>query len=125
MVDMPYRLSDAPADLQAGVMEFWPAEKWDEAASISFLESDWKPFAQNDTTRGGLILCGTVLYVRDGVTITAENSISYFQLNACNFPTWNPAHFFNARHNCGTAHLLWSMRGWEPWWFSAKTLGLL
>jgi hypothetical protein len=72
-----------------------------------------------------MIPCGTVIGQFDGVNVTAERSISYFQINACNFPTWNPYHLYNARHNAGTAHMLWASRGWQPWYFSAKRLGLL
>jgi hypothetical protein len=115
----------APAELADAVREFFPPEEWDHAGSISWLESGWNAFAHNDSTHGGAIPCGTVLYVRDGVEVTAENSISWFQLNACNFPTWNWWDFFNTRHNVGTAHLLWVARGWQPWYFSAKALGLL
>lgn len=118
-------VSDAPIELQNAIAEFWPENEWDNAASISFLESGWNPFAENDTTRGGAIPCGTTIGERGGVTITAEDSISWFQINACNFPTWNRAHFFNTRHNAGTAHMLWQERGWQPWYFSAQRLGLL
>lgn len=106
-------------------MEFFPESEWDNAVSIAFLESGWNPFAEADSTNGGTIPCGTPLYSRDGITVTAERSVSWFQINSCNFPTWNPAHFFNTRHNVGTAHMLWALRGWSPWYFSAKQLGLL
>lgn len=118
-------INDAPGELADAVREFWPPEEWDHAVSIAFLESGWNAFAEADTTRDGAVPCGTVLYVRDGVTVTAEDSVSWFQINACNFPTWNRAHFFNTRHNAGTAHMLWSQRGWSPWYFSAVALGLI
>lgn len=120
-----FSINDAPSDLAESIREFWPEAEWDNAASIARLESAWNPFAENDSTQGGSIPCGTALYNRDGVQVTAEHSIGYFQINACNFPTWTPCHFFNARHNAGTAHLLWSTRGWQPWYFSAKQLGLI
>jgi hypothetical protein len=120
-----YTIDQAPLELAEAIREFWPAEEWDHAASVARLESGWNPFAEADTTQAGNIPCTTVLYTRDGVAVTAEDSIGWFQLNACNFPTWNRAHFFNSRHNAGTAHMLWSMRGWQPWYFSAKSLGLL
>lgn len=119
-----YLLADAPLEFQIAVQEFWPPEQFDAAASISFLESRWNPFAVRDT-RDPQHPCGAQLGSVDGVAISAEYSIGWFQLNACNFSDWTPAHFFNTRHNCGTAHMLWSERGWRPWYFSAKALGLL
>lgn len=120
-----YSINDAPAEIADPIREFWPPEEWDNAASISFLESGWNWNAEMDSTNNGAIPCGTYLRTQDGVKITAERSIGFFQINACNFPTWNPAHLFNARQNAGTAHDLWQARGWSPWYFSAKTLGLL
>jgi hypothetical protein len=121
---VPKFIDDAPQELQDPIREFWPQAEWDNAASISFLESAWQWDAENDT-RTATAGCGDPLEPRDGVPVTAEHSIGYFQLNACNFPNWNPAHFFNARQNAGTAHALWDQRGWNPWYFSAKELGLL
>jgi|SRR5579864_7784195 len=118
-------IDDAPQELADAIREFWPAEQWDNAAAIAQLESGWSAFAENDTTRGGAVACGSPLYTRDGVTVTAEHSIGWFQLNACNFQTWEWARFFNTRHNVGTAHMLWSEAGWSPWYFSAKSLGLI
>jgi hypothetical protein len=118
-------INDAPYEVADSIREFWPTEEWDNAASVFFLESGWNPFAENDSTKRGTVPCGTVLYVRDGITVTAEDSIGVAQLNTCNFPTWDPRYFFNTRHNLGTAHLLWTQRGWEPWYFSAKQLGLI
>lgn len=121
----PRKLEDAPDELAGAIQEFWPPDEWDNAVSIAWLESGWNAFAENDSTGGGSIPCGTLLYVRDGVQVTAEHSVGWFQINACNFPTWTPAHFFNTRHNAGTAHMLWGQRGWQPWFFSARSLGLL
>lgn len=118
-------IDDAPADLQLAIREFWPEPEWNNAASIAELESGFNPYAENDSTRNGAIPCGTVIGTIGGVTITAERSISYFQINACNFPDWEAARFFHTRHNAGTAHMLWSERGWQPWYFSAKRLGLI
>lgn len=120
-----YSINDAPTELADAIREFFPREEWDNAASISYLESEWKWDAEADTTAGGAFPCGTVIATRGGVKIAAEHSISYFQINACNYPDWNWAHFFNVRQNVGTAHALWSERGWSPWYFSAQTLGLI
>lgn len=118
-------INDAPDEISSPIREFWPSEEWDNAASISFLESSWRWDAENDSTANGAYPCGTVIASLGGVTITAEHSIGYFQINACNYQGWNPGHLFNARQNAGTAHALWAERGWEPWYFSAKQLGLL
>jgi hypothetical protein len=118
-------IDQAPTELADAIREFWPPDQWDNAAAISQLESNWQWDAELDSTQGGRIPCGTVIDTRDGVKITAEHSISYFQINACNYPDWNPGHFFNTRQNAGTAHALWMERGWEPWYFSAKKLGIL
>lgn len=117
-------IGEAPAELQDGIREFWPFWEWDNAASVSFLESSWDAFAVADTVSDS-VPCGTPLRVEDGVTVVAERSVGYFQINACNFPTWEWQRLYNARHNCGTAHLLWSERGWQPWYFSAQRLGLI
>lgn len=115
---------EAPAELQVVVNEFWDPPEWDNAVSVAFLESGWDAFALNDTasSAGG---CGVFIEQRGDVRITAERSVGYFQINACNFPTWEWQRLYNARHNAGTAHLLWEHRGWEPWLFSARKLGLL
>jgi hypothetical protein len=118
-------VDDSPCELACAIREFWPQDEWNNAARIAFLESNWDAFAIRDT-RTPASPCGTPIGVTaDGVQIDAELSIGYFQLNACNFPTWPAERFYNARHNAGTAHMLWSLRKWNPWYFSAKTLGLL
>jgi hypothetical protein len=118
-------IDDAPADLQLAIREFWPETEWDHAAQVSELESGFNPFAELDTTRGGQIPCGSNIGELRGTPISAEHSVGYFQINVCNFPDWEWARLFNTRHNAGTAHGLWAARGWQPWFFSAKTLGLL
>lgn len=119
-------LDDAPIELQAGIMEFWPESEWDNAAGIAKLESNFDAFAVADTAtaNGG---CGVPIGQRDGVSVVSERSVGYFQINACNFPDWEWQRFYNARHNCGTAHQLWDNAGqrWTPWFFSAKKLGLI
>lgn len=118
-------IGEAPCELACAIREFWPDSEWDAAASISFLESGWDAFAVADT-RDPEHPCGSVLRRVNGVAVTAEFSLGYFQLNACNFPTWPAERFYNARHNAGTAHMLWSdAEGWAPWFFSAKQLGLI
>lgn len=119
-------INDAPPELADVVREFWPQTEWDNAVSISLLESGWSAFAELDSTQGGAVACGTFLYELDGTRVTAERSIGWFQINACNLPDgWHPEHLFNTRHNAGTAHAYWAERGWSPWFFSAKALGLL
>lgn len=120
-------LADAPAELQDGIMEFWPQEEWQNAVHIALLESGWDAFAKNDT-RDADHPCGAVLRDVDGVAVTAELSVGYFQINACNLPPdWEWQRLYNARHNCGTAHQLWDEAGqsWRPWYFSAKQLKLI
>jgi len=115
-----------PDELRVAVEEFWPASEWENALAIAQLESGWDAFALNDSTDAEHP-CGSVIGSRDGVTITAERSIGYYQVNSCNFPGWEWQRLYNARHNAGTAHLLWDNAGqrWSPWYFSAKKLGLL
>lgn len=117
-------LKDAPNELQDAIREFWPESEWENAAAISQLESGWNAFAVHDS-RGVSAPCGTVISTVGGVDISAELSVGYYQINACNFPDWEWQRLYNARHNAGTAHLLWSTRGWQPWYFSARALGLL
>jgi hypothetical protein len=123
-VDRARLLVDAPEELAGPIREFFPPEEWDNAAAVSYLESSWRWDALADTTTD-LSPCGTTLGARGGVGVTAERSVGYFQINTCNYPDWNPAHFYNVRQNVGTAHALWAARGWSPWYFSAKALGLL
>lgn len=118
------KIDDAPEELYYGITAFWPEEEWDNAARVSLLESGWSAFAQNKTTDADHP-CGTPLGEVRGVPVTAEWSIGWFQINACNLPPdWTPEHLYNTRHNCGTAHQLWSERGWQPWLISARELGL-
>jgi len=119
-------VDEAPLELAVSIREFWSPSEWDNAASIAFLESAWNTFAVDDT-RDGAHPCGAELAVIDGTVTTAELSVGYFQINACNFPTWEWQRFYNARHNAGTAHLLFDRAGgnWSPWFFSALELGLL
>jgi hypothetical protein len=118
-------IESAPEELQSAIKEFFPPEEWDNAASISYLESGWNAFAELDTTKQGTIACGTPIGDLGGMPVSAEHSIGWFQINACNFQSWNWANFFNTRHNVGTAHMLWAERGWQPWYFSATQLGLI
>lgn len=117
-------LNEAPADLQLAIREFWPEAEWDNAAGIAQLEGGFDAFALRDTTTP-FYPCGAFIGTLSGVRVTAERSVGHFQINACNFPTWEWQRFYNVRHNAGTAHMLWSARGWQPWYFSAKTLGLI
>ena len=118
-------IDDAPDELAAAIREFFPPDQWDNAASVSQLESGWNAFALADTTDAAHP-CGAYLGERDGVRVTAERSVGWFQINGCNLPeNWNWHHLYNTRHNVGTAHDMWARRGWQPWYFSATQLGLL
>lgn len=117
-------VDDCPYDLANPIREFWPESEWDNAASVAFVESRWDAFAVDDS-RDPEHPCGAVLRTVDGVAVSAEFSIGYFQINACNFPDWEPYRLYNGRHNAGTAHALWAERGWQPWFFTARQLGLI
>jgi hypothetical protein len=114
---------DAPGELVLAVQEFWPDDQVDNALAVAQLESGWDAFALNDTASkyGG---CGLVIATLGDVLVTSERSVGYFQINSCNFPTWEWQRFYNARHNAGTAHLIWENQGWSAWLFSAHRLGL-
>jgi hypothetical protein len=116
-------ISEAPEELQVAIREFWPQDQWDNAASIAKLESAFDAFALLDTTRA--VGCGVTIASRSGVHIVSERSVGYFQINSCNFPTWEWQRFYNARHNAGTAHMIWDSQGWGAWYFSATALGLI
>jgi len=124
MAELIVDIADAPCELQCPIREFWPESEWQNAANISYLESAWDAFAILDS-RSAEHPCGTVLRIVNGISVSAEFSIGYFQVNACNYPTWPWERFFNARHNAGTAHQIWSIQGWGAWYFSAKSLGLI
>jgi hypothetical protein len=117
-------LNDAPQELRISIMEFWPYWEWDNAAAIANLESGFDAFALDDTTAPD-IPCGASIGEHNGVSVTAERSVGYFQINSCNFPTWEWQRLYNARHNAGTAHLIWATQGWRAWYFSAEQLDLL
>src|ERR1051325_3688039 len=116
---MVTKFDEAPAELQVAITEFWPEEEWINAASIAQLESGFDAFALADTTTPSSP-CGTPLGERDGVRVAAERSVGYFQINSCNFPTWEWQRLYNAVHNAGTAHMLWDNAGqrWGgPWYY--------
>jgi hypothetical protein len=120
-------IDDAPPELRVAIQEFWPENQWDNAASIAQLESGFDAFAVNDSTNP-FAPCGTPIGTSaDGTVITAERSVGYFQINTCNFPEWEWQRLYNARHNAGTAHMLWdnAAQTWRPWLFSARKLGLI
>ena len=119
-------VDDAPRPLADGIREFWPEFEWDNAASIAWLESGFKWYAVMDSTDAAHP-CGAVLPSQGGITVTAEVSIGFFQINWCNFPDWDPWRLMDPRENAGTAHMLWDNAGqsWAPWYFSARKLGLL
>lgn len=119
-----HSLSDAPAELQVAIAEFWQEEERDNAAAIAFLESGYDAFAILDTTNGDRP-CGTRFTDALGRDVSAERSVGYFQINSCNFPDWEWQRFYNARHNAGTAHLIWTQQGWAAWFYSATKLGLI
>ena len=117
-------LADAPAELQDGITEFFPGSEWDNLARLSYLESKWNAFAVLDTasSAGG---CGIPLGDLNGVPIVSERSVGYFSIDSCLFPDWEWQRLYNARHNCGTAHLIWVQQGYWAWYFSAVELGLI
>jgi hypothetical protein len=117
---------EMPEELRLAIREFWEESEWDNAAAISWLESRWNAFALADTVDHNHP-CGTVIATRGGIQIAAERSVGYFQINSCNFPGWEWQRLYNARHNAGTAHLLWDRanQSWAPWYFSAVQLGLI
>lgn len=121
---MVAQLADAPIELQVAIKEFWPPDQWENAASIALLESGWDAFALNDTTTPDAP-CGAIIGERGGVAISAERSVGYFQVNSCNYPDWEWQRLYNARHNAGTAHMIWDSQGWKAWYYSAMELGLI
>lgn len=120
-------IADAPPELNAAIVEFFPPDEWDHAAQVAQLESGFDAFALADTTTPEHP-CGSTVGYRQGVKVSAERSVGYFQINTCNLPgDWEWQRLYNARHNAGTAHMLWEAAGrsWRPWYFSARRLGLL
>jgi hypothetical protein len=116
-------IQDAPMEFQVAVYEFFPEAEWDHCAQVAELESKFDAFAL-DNTVDDQHPCGSIIRVIDGVDVSAERSVGYFQINSCNFPDWEWQRLYNARHNVGTAHLIWSQQGWKAWFFSAQKLGL-
>lgn len=106
------------------IQEMFPPEEWENAANVALLESGWDAFAVANTVDEEHA-CGSIIGHRDGVAIAAERSVGYFQINSCNYPDWEWQRLYNARHNAGTAHMIWQSQGWRAWYFSAKALGLI
>lgn len=106
------------------IQEMFPPEEWENAANVALLESGWDAFAVANTVDEEHP-CGSIIGHRDGVAIGAERSVGYFQINSCNYPDWEWQRLYNARHNAGTAHMIWQSQGWRAWYFSAKALGLI
>lgn len=123
-MNLPKLLADAPLELQDGIREFFVPSEWDIWSSLSYLESDYNAFALNDTTDADHP-CGTQIGVVGGVPIYAERSVGYLQIDSCFYPTWEWQRLYNARHNCGTAHMIYVEQGFAAWYFSAKKLGLI
>lgn len=119
-------LASCPWELQAVIPEFWPDSEYDNAARIAFLESGLNAFALADTTDANHP-CGAYLKTVNGVRITAERSVGYFQINSCNEPAFEWRKLYNAHYNAEKAFALWQEAGgkWSPWYFSATRLGLI
>lgn len=118
-------INDAPPELAAAIRQFWDEDQWDNAAGIAFLESGFNAYADRNTTSAAAP-CGTNIGNVGGTVIVSEHSVGYFQINVCNFPTWEWRRLWNAEQNAGTAHMLYAQSSsWAPWYYSAKALGLL
>lgn len=119
-------LQSAPWELQAVIPEFWPEAEYHNAARIAYLESAFNPFALDDTTDAEHP-CGAYLRTYNGIRVTAERSVGYYQINTCNTPGVEYGRFYNARYNAAAAYALWMQAGesWSPWYFSARQLGLV
>lgn len=118
-------LQSAPWELQAVIPEFWPEDEYHNAARVAYMESGFEPFALADTVTTEFP-CGATIGYRDGVRITAERSVGYFQINTCNIPGSEWQRYYNARYNAQAAFALWQAAGgkWTPWYFSALRLSL-
>jgi len=122
----PAMPDDCPLELWYSIVQFWPESEWLNAANIARLESGLDAFADYNSTTADTP-CNAPLPPRDGVPITAEHSVGYFQINVCAHPGWVWQRLWNAYQNAGTAHALWDAAGqsWSPWYFSATRLGLI
>lgn len=113
-----------PNDLVWLVRQHWPWSEWSNALAIALSESGWDAEAENDTTDGDHP-CGSALYERGGEMVSAERSVSYFQVNLCNYPEDRWAELQTPAGNVAEAAALWRARAWQPWYFTAGYLGLL
>jgi hypothetical protein len=125
MSGSPAMPADCPPELWVSIGQFWPEEEWLNAANVARLESAFDAFADADTTTADTP-CGAPLGFASGVSVSAEHSVGYFQINVCNYPNWVWQRLWNAYQNAGTAHMIWDDAGgsWSPWYFSCKKLGL-
>ena len=94
------------AEILGLVMPLWPASEWENALQVAHAESGFDTGAQN--TNG-------------------EDSRGLFQLNVAEdanpgLACWN---LWDPQLNAYWAHDLWQRRGWQPWYNTAKALGLI
>jgi hypothetical protein len=118
------RFGDAPADLSDAVRRLFPAAEQINAAEVAHVESQWNPRAFLDTV-SQFGPCGTQITLENGNPAVTERSRGYFQLNGCAHPEWDSDDFFDCDTNVGAAVQLFNASGWQAWYYSAKSLGLL
>jgi hypothetical protein len=113
-----------PAELSNAIKRSsFPIGQWVNAASISYLESQWDP--RNETNNLSLGPCGTRYRLPSGIWAQTEDSVGYFQINIC---AWHgtSAYWYDADHNVGKAYDIWLQDGgWSrDWKISTQKLGL-
>ncbi len=85
---------------------YWPYDEVGNAVNVAFEESGWETGAWNEN---------------------GEDSRGLWQLNV--EPDANPRlamyNLFDPQLNAYWAYQLWKERGWQPWYNSAKRLGLI
>lgn len=113
-----------PDELVSLVHQNWPWSEWSNALAVSLAESNWEADAEANTVTDEHP-CGSFLYDRGGVAVSAERSVSYFQINLCNYPQDRWAELLTPEGNVAEAAELWRQRSWQPWYFTASRLGLL
>lgn len=113
-----------PDDLVALVQENWPWSEWSNALAVALNESDWNPDAEYSSVDADHP-CGSIVGQRNGEIVSAERSVSYFQVNLCNYPEDRWGELQAPAGNVAEAAALWRARAWEPWYFTAGYLGLL
>ena len=118
------RYGRPPEALEASIEKHFPQSQWENAASVSFLESSWRSEATADTRHLAGGECGGWYTLADGTPAQTEYSVGPWQINLCVHGIPED----QARDpDTATAFAagLYFASGWRPWFLASRSLGIL